>query len=336
MNEIVCKGLSAGWINSWLAAVGATVLDSRILLHWTQDDMPVAVLSAHGIEPVTALIDSWPDKEMLSKLPTKQKWQSPSGQHKKEDVGTLGRHVKVEDFRKRARAARGRPYSWTLTSTMTDLCIQNGEVEHALFDPAGPGTIKDLYHRLVKAHSQVESPAEWIAASLAGYGTRVVDNGLGFDVTRLGSQADNTHKLTDPVIEVLAFFGLALLTVRGDGVGETTKTYNRGNKARQKGWKRPKPDETLRFRWPAWNHSLDMDGIAAMLDIFWKLGSNYREGWAKGLGIHAAWRTVAFKPGASSDKTRAFGAELWKPQNDSVNRPKNHPTKQKSSGAKRL
>ena len=35
MARVTCPGLPASWINGWLAAVGATVLDSRIRLHWT-------------------------------------------------------------------------------------------------------------------------------------------------------------------------------------------------------------------------------------------------------------------------------------------------------------
>ena len=36
---------------------------------------------------------------------------------------------------------------------MTDLSINaDGEVAHAPFDPAGPGTTKWLHHRLVKVH----------------------------------------------------------------------------------------------------------------------------------------------------------------------------------------
>ena len=37
MGEMICPGLPGGWINAWLAAVGATVLDDRLTLRWTTD-----------------------------------------------------------------------------------------------------------------------------------------------------------------------------------------------------------------------------------------------------------------------------------------------------------
>ena len=37
MARVRCPGLPASWVNGWLAAVGVTVLDSRIRLHWTAD-----------------------------------------------------------------------------------------------------------------------------------------------------------------------------------------------------------------------------------------------------------------------------------------------------------
>lgn len=45
MARVTCPGLPASWINAWLAAVGATVLDSGIRLHWTAETA-LAVLSA--------------------------------------------------------------------------------------------------------------------------------------------------------------------------------------------------------------------------------------------------------------------------------------------------
>ena len=94
----------------------------------------------------------------------------------------MQRKVPVEEFAERVKAARGHEYAWALSSTMTDLCVDgNGEVRHASFDPAGPGTIKWLHHRLVKVHGRVECPSESLRASSSGLAARVQDNGLGFD-----------------------------------------------------------------------------------------------------------------------------------------------------------
>ena len=182
MTQVTCPGLPADWINGWLAAVGATVLDARIRLHWTTDGAPFAVLSAAAGDPVNCLVESWPDTALLSDLPIGEDWKG---------AGTVRRKVPVEAFVTRARAARSHRYSWTLSSTMTDLCVdENGEVAHAPFDPAGPGTIKWLHHRLMKIHEQVEPSVARIRDSFAGQAVRVKDNGLGFDQTRLGSLSD--------------------------------------------------------------------------------------------------------------------------------------------------
>ena len=207
MVEVTCSGLPAAWVNGWLAAVGATILDARIRLHWTTDGEPLAVLSASEVDPVDALVESWPDTEVLADLPIAENWK---------DAGELRRKVHVETFVERARTARAHRHSWTLSSTMTDLCVdKNGEVAHAPFDPAGPGTIKWLHHRLMKLHEQLEPSPAQIGDSLAGCANRVQDNGLGFDQTRLGSLSDETSMWIDPVVEELAFFGLAMLPVRG-------------------------------------------------------------------------------------------------------------------------
>ena len=137
---------------------------------------------------------------MLKDLPIAENWKG---------AGQLRRKVSVDAFAARAQAARGHRHSWTLSSTLTDLSVdENGEVAHAPFDPAGPGTIKWLHHRLMKVHEQVEPSVERIGDSFAGRAVRVKDNGLGFDQTRLGSQSDVTSIWIDPVVEALAFFGL--------------------------------------------------------------------------------------------------------------------------------
>ena len=61
---------------------------------------------------------------------------------------------------------------------MTDLSLdENREVAHAPFDPAGPGTIKWLHHRLLKVHREVEPSVERLMGSVSGVAERVKDNG---------------------------------------------------------------------------------------------------------------------------------------------------------------
>ena len=295
--ELACAGIPAAWINGWLAAVGATVLDSRIRLHWSTDSNR-AVLSAVDVDPLEALVASWPSEEQLSDLPIAERWHQ---------AGTLRRKVGVDSFTERVRAARGHPQSWALSSTMTDLCVDgNGEVAHAPFDPAGPGTIRWLHHRLtrVSRHTTVPSPGR-IRASLMGEAVRVHDNGLGFDQTRLGSQSDDSDRWTDPVVELLAFFGLAILPMRGRGSDGRLERFALGDE-RQKGWQRARDSRgPRRFHWPAWGHPLDADGIDALMDLW---NPTRRSQWPL-VGVHVAWRTVAFRPQDRADTTRALGAE---------------------------
>ena len=298
MSELTCPGLPARWINAWLAAVGATVLDHRIHLRWTSDTGPLAVLSAEDFDPAKLLADAWPTKKVLQSMPISEHW---------DDEVKLQRRVPLDTFIERVRAARGHPYLWTLSSTLTDLHVsRSGEVEHAPFDPSGPGTTKWLHHRLVKVHSKVVDPGtDRIHDSLSGLAARTNGFGLGFDSTRFGSQADKNSNWVDPVVEVLAFFALKLLPVRGIGVDERKKRSPSARRL-QRGWKRSDQKRIAsRFRWPAWSQPLDAWGIDALMD-FWI--PERRSTW-KRFGVHAGWQSVSYQPRKSSDPTKAFASE---------------------------
>lgn len=297
MSAITCPGWPASWVNAWLAAVGATLLDERIKLCWTDDAEPVAVLLSDAIDPLKALSESWPSEESLSNLPIAENWRG---------AGMLQRKVHVEEFARRAQAARSHRQSWTLSSTITDLTVdRQGEVLHAPFDPAGPGTIKWLHHRLMKVHSHVPCSIESLEDSLTGQAERVKDNGLGFDQTRLGSLEDASDPWVDPIVEVLAFFGLSILPVRGPGVDGRLDRYA-NLRVRQRGWRNlPERDEPLGFCWPAWRQPLDRDAIDALLDTW---HPERPEAWPE-LGVHAAWRAVPFQRRSDADSTRGYGSE---------------------------
>ena len=296
MPGVTCPGLPASWLNGWLAAVGATVLDDRLRLHWTADSTPVAVLSAADADPVEAIVASWPDKALLADLPIAENWN---------DVGVLRRRVAVEEFAARARAARGHGYVWTLSSTMTDLHVdERGEVAHAPFDPPAPRHVQ-LCHPAWR-RSMSNPSIEHIAKSLAGHAVRVKDNGLGFDQTRLGSQSDTTDMWVESVVEILAFFGLALLPVRGEGIDRRQGRFF-GVRENQKGWLKTTTGKRRerRFMWPAWRQPLDSAGIDALMDLW---SPSRKAAWS-GIGVHAGWQTVRFIRRGSADVTTAFGAE---------------------------
>ena len=300
MHEFTCPGLPASWVNAWLAAVGATVLDPRIRLRWTVEGAPVAVLSSDEIEPVEALAASWPDAAFLADLPIAESWAGDSELRRKAPVG---------QFIVRVKKARGHPFAWTLSSTMTDLSVdEHGEVAHAPFDPAGPGTTKWLHHRLLKIHD-LAGPvsADRLRDSLVGHAPREKNNGLGFDNTRLGSLADTSDPWIEPVVELLAFFGLAVLPVRGRGADRRRGRIGDPDE-RQRGWRKAlKGNEPRRrFVWPAWRQPLDTAGIDALLDVWnpWR-----KQIWAS-LGVHAGWRSVEYRSRGSSDPTRGIGSEM--------------------------
>lgn len=298
MTPVTCPGLPGNWINGWLAAVGATVLDSRLRLRWTAGGVPRAMLSAHAADPVDLLAECWPIRAWLAGLPLAEQWQN---------TPPVRRRVPVEDFAARVSAARADPCSWTISSTMTDLHVDgNGQVAHAPFDPAGPGTTRWLHHRLMRLDSAVEVTRDRLADSLMGTAPRVQNNGLGFDLTRMGSQADQTAMWVDPVVEILVFFGLALLPVRGSGSDGRLQRGARSTTV-QRGWKRDRNGRRqLRYYWPAWSRPpLGRDGIDALLDL-WK--PTEKGSWPA-LGVHAGWRTVQYERKDANDNTRGFGAE---------------------------
>lgn len=298
MTAVTCPGLPGNWINGWLAAVGATVLDPQLRLHWTAEGVPRAVLSASATDPVELLAERWPSRKLVDSLPIEETWNG---------TAEVRRKVPVDHFIERVREARADPYSWTISSTMTDLDVDgNGEVAHAPFDPAGPGTIKWLHHRLMRLHGTVEMSRERMADSLMGAAPRVKQNGLGFDLTRMGSHADKTAMWVDPVLEVLVFYGLAVLPVRGRGTDARLNRPPRST-ATQRGWARHgNPRGQLRFFWPAWSPRLDRDGIDALLDL-WQ--PTRPDTWGR-VGVHTGWRTVQYERKATADTTRGFGAEL--------------------------
>lgn len=295
MTERVCPGLTADWLNAWLAAVGTTVLNDAISLRWTTDGVPVAVLSVDGpADPLDVVVASWPSEERLAAMPLVSEWPGEGG----------GRHLSVDAFTGAARLIGSSADAWVLSSTVTDLQVDvNGMVAHAPFHPPGPKPSSHVGQRLPRVHSEVRRPPEQVPRTLAGRGSRVVANGLGFDLTRVTTQADQSKKTVDPVIEVLAFFGLAFLPVRGAGVDQRMHGARSRVSSRQRGWRRT--PQTY-FSWPVWRHPIDRAGIDALLDAWHERDDPTY--WDR-LGVHAAWRTVRYASDNPRDPTRGYGSE---------------------------
>ena len=135
---------------------------------------PLQCSRSNAVDPMAALVESWPDAE--SSCPS---CRSPRTGRV---PPALPRRVPVEAFTVRARAARSHRHSWTLSSTMTDLSV----------DEQRRGCPCTVRPRRARNHQVASSPAaEGPRApgrrprrydsreSLAGQADRVKDNGLG-------------------------------------------------------------------------------------------------------------------------------------------------------------
>ena len=313
MASVECPGLPASWLNAWLAAIGLLVLEPRLRLSWTSDPSPIAVLSTDGAaDPIACTVGAWPGIDRL--------YAMPIAEHV-EGLAEMQRTVPVEVFCERAGIARGHVDSWTLSSTVTDLCVDASTdakrtVRHARLDPKGPGTIKWLHHRLIRSYSMVDDSSEQVVSTLQGHGRRVRANGLGFDATRISALADSGHPMVDPVIEVLAFFGLQLLPMRGAGI-EVGRSGTRSRfAARQRCWSldRSRTPPVQHMTWPAWEQDLDRSGVDALLDLWSDLNERLAgvgrvsRAERSRLGIHAAWRSVPYTGRGSGDRTVGFAS----------------------------
>jgi hypothetical protein len=279
-----CPGLHADWLNGWLAAIGITVLLDDARLAWTDSRRPVAVLDyARGSEDlVAALCRHLPTLAALETLAI----ANPEKRFPRTITPAL--YLSVADGLT--------PDDFSLTSSVTDLAtdLEGSGLAHSRLDPPAPHG-ETLWNRLTACRREVDglSPlAVAITASLDGAGARVETNGLGFDFQRLTAAAklSGSGNRVDPVIECLAFFGLALFPVRGNGRRASTRGF-----------------VSNALRWPVWRQPLDRWGIDALLGALYARPEDVAR--HRLLGIHAAFESVRFeKTPGTSDVTAAFAS----------------------------
>lgn len=266
MGERLCPGLPADWLNAWLAAIGALVLCPELRLRWTDDPVPLAVLCSDD-DPVDRLVAAWPSTDDLEALPISRHLDG----HPQLDPNPT-----VEAYADRAALARTHAQGWALSSLYTDLVWSNQQKTHVIgkgsFTAPAPGPVGTVHDRLLKVAEQADPDA--LGLALDGAAPRVGSFGLGFDITRLLSRADKSSTRVAPHVEVLAFFGLAIFPVRGDGLHSS-----------HRGW----VGKLARFRWWTWRDLLSLHGIDALLDASMSSGS-----WPGGLGITRAFETVSY------------------------------------------
>lgn len=294
-------GIGAGWLNAWLASIGILRLLPDARLRWDGRGSPRAVFGAGDRELAEAVADALPSVADLEGLAI--------ARHRA-GCAELPRSVSREAYRERAAVSRASPGDWSLAATVTDL-VPGDEIVHGAFDPSAPKGLT-MHQRVLACREKLPSdPASLVAAvalTLAGRGRRVQTNGLGFDVTRSSAGVLASDPMVDPTIECLAFEGLQLFPMRGDG--ERPGGLQRGftSTASRRG----------AFRWPAWLQPLDLWGVDALLD---QVASTLpREGSLPGsvtgglrrIGVTALYGSVYQRPRGSNDPTRAYGAErLW-------------------------
>lgn len=281
MGERLCPGLPADWLNGWLAAIGSLVLVPELRLRWSDDPVPLAVLTAPGEDDPASLIAArWPTEEWVNELPiARHRSHAPE----------LPLKPSVEAWTGRVSHARASQEGWTLTCLYTDLLwdtaargqvITSGQFNRSV--PKGL-TLFERLRSLVRA-----SEGSSVTETLEGSAARVMNNGLGFDLRRIASLADDTHKLVDPVMEVLAFMALALFPTRGDGRRRSQRlwTTKTGPGA---------------FRWCSWERSLSASGIDALLDLA-------QPQKVVAGGLNGAWELVPAESRGTQDLTRGYGS----------------------------
>lgn len=288
-------GLTADWLNAWLAAIGITVLLPDVTLHWTDDPLPVAVFDVTGGTKLAGAVwAALPGDAQLRKLAIARQV---------EGYPEFPRKVDENAYRARASLARGTA-DFSLAISVTDLTAKFDPdgLRHAPFDPPAPKG-ETLWNRLVKCRAELHKlgPSA-VEDTLAGRGHRVEANGLGFDARRLVAGVHPAAKKSvDPVVECLAFFGLSLFPLRGDG-----------RDVKQRGWIR-ESNKTRSFVWPAWKDSLDRWAIDALIDqVPASLGD---KGIATRWGINDWFRSVPYAPMGSSDATRAYFSQRFSSDN---------------------
>ncbi|MHB8245557.1 MAG: type I-G CRISPR-associated protein, Cas3-extension family [Acidimicrobiales bacterium] len=283
-------GLTGDWLNGWLAALGVTVLLPSARLSFDGDGSPIARIEIEeGVGLDDALAVVLPPTEDLEGLAIAR--------------SRLPRKVVVEEYRQAASAARA-TRDWSLSSSVSDLGERDldKELPHSPFDPPAPRG-ETLWTRLVRCRDALGSGDKLrctIAASLAGRGVRIHANGLGFDYRRIPAAALGTgQNRVDPVVECLAFYGLALFPVRGDGARAATR-----------GWRWDESSRRTRFCWPVWHEPLDRFAVDALLGALY--ARSLERSTASRLGIDALFGTVPYRPTGSADATRGYGSRrLW-------------------------
>jgi len=275
-------GYRADWLNAWLAAIGITVAVDGLRLFWSNDPIPYARFEPTGGDLPAIVFQQLPTVEQLA--------TQPIARHLDERA-EFRRKVTLDAYRDRATQERVAAEP-SLSLTVTDLFAprtagaSETDLPHSAFDVPVPKGLT-LWQRVVSCREAITGP-DMVSQSLKGPGPRIKGNGLGFDITRLPSRSDGGNNLVDPVLELLAFLGLTLFPVRGNGRTSATR-----------GW-RNRPTRHGAFRWSTWTQPRDRWAIDAWLDRCHADGHPDQQ---------LAFQTVPYTPVSASDTTRGYASE---------------------------
>jgi hypothetical protein len=274
-------GLSANWLNAWLATLGIAVLVPDAKAAWTADPLPRAVIH-HDCAPSELAAT------VARHLPTLEEIARYSIARNLPELTEYPRNPTIESFQQRAHHAR-RHGDFTLAATTTDLAAgPKDPLAHSPFNPPAPKGLT-IHERLTSCRDQIgDDPTGLVARTLEGTARRIKTNGLGFDYTRIQIATDPAgDKWVDPVIEFLAFYGLGLLPTRGNG-----------HKVTHRGWTNA-PSKPGAFTWPVWTPPLSAAAIDGLLDRHWS---------AADPATRTAYESVPYKPVGDNDQTRGYGS----------------------------
>lgn len=322
MHHEQCPGLPASWPNAWLAALGATVLTPDLRLSWTDKAEPVAVLRHPTAPPADAIVSAWPTCDRIQSMPLHE---MQTLMPKTQAGAPSEKFVEASAFRQVLQPPlAAAPDDHSVCAFFTDqsthdqehertrrkACAQSPFFQHGT---RGKGTV---YDRLVKVIDEMDkkrtsaglSTKDFLQGTLNGTPRLVACNGLGFDARRhaKNNRPGTEGMMVDPVVEILAFWGLALLPLRGDG------NHTRDGRPNQKC-----QSSDRRLLYPAWRQEQPLDrwGVAALL-THWEHETSRRgpdqpplsEAARRRLGVTAAWHAEVLRPDSGKDTTRGLSS----------------------------
>ncbi|MHB1500762.1 MAG: type I-G CRISPR-associated protein, Cas3-extension family [Candidatus Dormibacteria bacterium] len=286
--KVPCPGLSANWLNAWLAAIGVTVLVPNVRLAWSPDPIPSALFCVpDDLLPLAHAV--------AEALPTDANLRASSiARAGTDEYPEFPRRVDLPAFAARARLERRR-HDGFLSASVTDLKdpLPPDGLPHSPLDPPMPRGVT-LWERALSCRRDLNDPVEDISRTLQGQGRRVSNNGLGFDIRRLSAGTSSGDTRVDPALELLAFHALPLFPIRGDGRRDATRAWSGS------------PTRVGALTWCAWSQPLDRWGIDALLDLLPQAMRDPR--LAARLGLFSWFHSVPYQPSGTSDTTRAYAS----------------------------